>query len=156
MCYAPEKVDAALSHYFRVGNLTALRELALLCLDFARGLNASQIVLGSSRRGRLAALTGPGVGTEMVRGSGDIDVHMVTHDYVGRGRVTLPRGRGAGQAGDPQRGQGRAAQVPSPPLGDRVGGDEQEWGLGPRRRPTLDSARPRDRGQGAVGVLDQC
>ena len=28
--YAPEKVDAALSNYFRVGNLTALRELALL------------------------------------------------------------------------------------------------------------------------------
>src|SRR5690349_2313280 len=28
--YAPEKVDAALSNYFRSGNLTALRELALL------------------------------------------------------------------------------------------------------------------------------
>src|SRR6476659_2578313 len=28
--YAPEKVDAALSNYFRVGNLTALRELALV------------------------------------------------------------------------------------------------------------------------------
>ncbi|MFD0891562.1 histidine kinase, partial [Streptosporangium algeriense] len=28
--YLPEKVDAALSNYFRVGNLTALRELALL------------------------------------------------------------------------------------------------------------------------------
>lgn len=28
--YAPEKVDAALSKYFRIGNLTALRELALL------------------------------------------------------------------------------------------------------------------------------
>src|SRR5690349_6744378 len=28
--YPPEKVDAALSNYFRVGNLTALRELALL------------------------------------------------------------------------------------------------------------------------------
>ncbi|MDQ6696476.1 MAG: DUF4118 domain-containing protein, partial [Actinomycetota bacterium] len=28
--YTAEKVDAALSHYFRVGNLTALRELALL------------------------------------------------------------------------------------------------------------------------------
>src|SRR6476646_1320730 len=28
--YAPEKVDAALGNYFRVGNLTALRELALL------------------------------------------------------------------------------------------------------------------------------
>ncbi|WP_340538123.1 DUF4118 domain-containing protein [Nocardioides sp. GXZ039] len=30
--YAPEKVDAALSNYFREGNLTALRELALLWL----------------------------------------------------------------------------------------------------------------------------
>jgi two-component system, OmpR family, sensor histidine kinase KdpD len=28
--YAPEKVDAALGNYFRIGNLTALRELALL------------------------------------------------------------------------------------------------------------------------------
>ena len=30
--YAAEKIDAALSNYFRVGNLTALRELALLWL----------------------------------------------------------------------------------------------------------------------------
>src|SRR6266516_4503432 len=30
--YAPDKVDAALGNYFRVGNLTALRELALLWL----------------------------------------------------------------------------------------------------------------------------
>ena len=30
--YAPEKLDAALHHYFREGNLTALRELALLWL----------------------------------------------------------------------------------------------------------------------------
>ena len=28
--YPPDKVDAALANYFRVGNLTALRELALL------------------------------------------------------------------------------------------------------------------------------
>ena len=28
--YQPDKVDAALSNYFRPGNLTALRELALL------------------------------------------------------------------------------------------------------------------------------
>ena len=28
--YAAEKVDAALANYFRAGNLTALRELALL------------------------------------------------------------------------------------------------------------------------------
>ena len=30
--YAPEKIDAALNNYFRAGNLTALRELALLWL----------------------------------------------------------------------------------------------------------------------------
>ena len=30
--YRPEKVDAALANYFRVGNLAALRELALLWL----------------------------------------------------------------------------------------------------------------------------
>ena len=28
--YPPDKIDAALANYFRVGNLTALRELALL------------------------------------------------------------------------------------------------------------------------------
>jgi two-component system sensor histidine kinase KdpD len=191
--YAPEKVDAALGNYFRAGNLTALRELALLwladsveeglqryreqhgieatwetrervvvaltggpegdtllrraariaaratgedllavhvarsdglagvsvaalasqrvlveslggsyhtvvgdnvaqaLLDFARAQNATQIVLGVSRRPPLrAALTGAGVGTTVTRLSGPIDVHMVTHDYIGKGRV-LPK-----------------------------------------------------------------
>ncbi|MGO4430102.1 sensor histidine kinase KdpD, partial [Streptomyces sp. MCAF7] len=30
--YPPDRIEAALTHYFRVGNLTALRELALLWL----------------------------------------------------------------------------------------------------------------------------
>ena len=30
--YPPERIDAALGNYFRLGNLTALRELALLWL----------------------------------------------------------------------------------------------------------------------------
>ena len=187
--YQPEKIDAALGNYFRVGNLTALRELALLwladrvdeglaryrrehgidetwparervvvaltggpegdelirgaariasrgaggellgvyvtrsdgltgasaealerqrflleslhgtfhsvagddvaraILDFARGVNASQIVIGVSRRGRLQSLFGSGIGATVIRDSGDIDVHVVTHDYAGRGRV---------------------------------------------------------------------
>jgi two-component system sensor histidine kinase KdpD len=191
--YAAEKVDAALSNYFRTGNLTALRELALLwladsveeglqryreqhgitgtwetrervvvaltggpegetllrrgariaaraaggdllavhvarsdglagssvaslaaqrvlaeslgasfhsvvgddvsraLLDFARAHNATQIVLGGSRRSPLrAALTGAGVGATVTRLSGPIDVHMVSHDYIGKGRG-LPR-----------------------------------------------------------------
>ncbi|HKE63974.1 MAG TPA: DUF4118 domain-containing protein [Micromonosporaceae bacterium] len=192
--YRPEKIDAALGNYFRVGNLTALRELALLwvadkvddqldryraehgisatwearervvvaltggpegdtlirraariaartkgadvlavhvtrndglaeanpahlarqrslvesiggtyhqvvgadiptaLLDFARGVNASQLVLGASRRGRLAHVLSPGVGLTTAAMSGPIDVHLVTHEEVGRGqRIGAPR-----------------------------------------------------------------
>ncbi|GAA4079782.1 sensor histidine kinase [Nonomuraea soli] len=195
--YAPEKVDAALSNYFREGNLTALRELALLwvagkvdqqldryraehgisgtwearervvvaltggpegdtlvrraarvadrgkgadllavhvtsadglagadpadlarqrtlvesmggtyhqvvgddvpraLLDFARGVNATQLVLGASRRGRLAQLFSRGVGVETTARSGSIDVHMITHAEARRGRRRGPRSRAA-------------------------------------------------------------
>jgi len=56
-------------------------------LTFARAENATQLVLGASRRGWLASLlTGPGVSNRTVRESGDIDVHIVTHSYAGRGR----------------------------------------------------------------------
>ena len=195
--YPPEKIDAALTNYFRTGNLTALRELALLwladkvdeglqryreahdihgtwearervvvaltggpegeqlirraariaarstggdllavhvtrsdgltgadpaalaaqrrlteslggtyhqvvgdnipeaLLTFARAENATQLVLGASRRSWLSALlTGPGFGTRTIRDSGDIDVHIVTHAHMGRGRGLLPHSRG--------------------------------------------------------------
>ncbi len=63
-------------------------------LTFARAENATQLVLGVSRRNWLSALlTGPGVSNRTIRGSGDIDVHMVTHGQMGRGRG-LPRARG--------------------------------------------------------------
>ncbi len=63
-------------------------------LTFARAENATQLVLGVSRRNWLSALlTGPGVSNRTIRGSGDIDVHMVTHGEMGRGRG-LPRARG--------------------------------------------------------------
>ncbi|MEQ4519689.1 DUF4118 domain-containing protein [Pseudarthrobacter sp. B907] len=200
--YAPEKIDAALSNYFRLGNLTALRELALLwladrvdeglakyraeqgieeswparerivvgltggpegdvlirrgariltrvnggdllavhvrvadgvasespqaleaqrhliqdlggsyhivtgedpagaLLDFARSVNATQIVVGISRRKKVSALLenllGGGVGTRVVRDSGDIDVHMVSHPLGGRGSRP-PRQRDLGR-----------------------------------------------------------
>ena len=64
-------------------------------VEFARGLNATQLVLGVSRRGRLAAaLTGPGIGATVIRESGDIDVHIVTHNSAG-GRLVLPHIGGA-------------------------------------------------------------
>jgi two-component system sensor histidine kinase KdpD len=63
-------------------------------LTFARAENATQLVLGVSRRNWLSALlTGPGVSNRTIRGSGDIDVHMVTHGQMGRGRG-LPRTQG--------------------------------------------------------------
>jgi two-component system sensor histidine kinase KdpD len=191
--YKPEKIDAALGNYFRVGNLTALRELALLwvadkvdaeldryrdehhithtwetrervvvaltggpegdtlirraariaastkgadllsvhvsrsdgladggnpahlarqrtliedlggsyhqvvgtnipvaLLDFARGVNATQLVLGVSRRGRLAQIFTPGVSLTTTAESGSIDVHLVTHDQIRRRRWRPP------------------------------------------------------------------
>jgi two-component system sensor histidine kinase KdpD len=192
--YPPEKVDAALSNYFRIGNLTALRELALLwladevdedldryrtahgiagtwearervvvaltggpegdtlirrasriaarskgadllavhvtrsdgltdaapanldrqrslvenlggtyhqvvgddvaraLLDFAQGANATQLVVGASRRSRLGRLLGAGVGARTAALSGSIDVHMITHEEVGHATRALHRG----------------------------------------------------------------
>ncbi|WP_121716604.1 sensor histidine kinase KdpD [Streptomyces sp. E5N91] len=64
-------------------------------LDFARGVNATQIVLGSSRRKAWQYVFGPGVGTTVARESGsDLDVHIVTHEEVAKGRG-LPVARGA-------------------------------------------------------------
>jgi two-component system, OmpR family, sensor histidine kinase KdpD len=63
-------------------------------LAFARAENATQLVIGVSRRSWLSSLlTGPGVSNRTVRESGDIDVHMVTHSYAGRGRG-LPKAVG--------------------------------------------------------------
>ncbi|MEU0435996.1 ATP-binding protein [Streptomyces sp. NPDC006290] len=69
-------------------------------VDFARAEHATQLVLGTSRRGRLERfLTARGTGDTTVALSGDIDVHMVTHERAGRGtllpsrRRTLPTSR---------------------------------------------------------------
>lgn len=63
-------------------------------LDFARGANATQLVLGVSRRGRFAQLLRPGIGVTTTARSGSIDVHMVTHDQARRGVVRPGRERG--------------------------------------------------------------
>jgi two-component system sensor histidine kinase KdpD len=56
-------------------------------LDFARGVNATQIVLGVSRRKGWQYVFGPGVGATVARDSGpDLDVHLITHDEAGKGR----------------------------------------------------------------------
>ncbi|MGB3770280.1 MAG: sensor histidine kinase KdpD [Rhodococcus sp. (in: high G+C Gram-positive bacteria)] len=54
-------------------------------LEFARGVNATQLVLGTSRRSRWARTFDEGIGSAVVQHSGSIDVHMVTHEEARRG-----------------------------------------------------------------------
>src|SRR5579872_6606307 len=70
-------------------------EIADSLLTFAKAENATQLVLGASRRSwLLALLTGPGIGSRTIRDSGAIDVHMVTHAHAGSRWRILPRYRG--------------------------------------------------------------
>ncbi|MFF4541931.1 ATP-binding protein [Streptomyces aureus] len=69
-------------------------DVATTLVEFARTENATQLVLGSSRRGRLARfLTGPGTGETVTELSGDVDVHRVTHERAGRGTLLPSRRR---------------------------------------------------------------
>lgn len=54
-------------------------------LDFAREMNATQLVIGTSRRSRWARVLNEGIGPAVVQESGKIDVHMVTHEEARRG-----------------------------------------------------------------------
>jgi two-component system sensor histidine kinase KdpD len=60
-------------------------------LDFARRVDATQIVLGASRHHPLwGALTGRGTGVTVTRHAGPVDVHLVGHPYAGRAGLPLP------------------------------------------------------------------
>jgi two-component system sensor histidine kinase KdpD len=84
-------------------------------LAFARGVNATQIVLGSSRRKTWQYVFGPGVGATVARESGpDLDVHIVTHGEVAKGRG-LPVARGA-RLGRSRRVWGWLIGVAGPPV----------------------------------------
>ncbi len=80
-------------------------DIATALLDFARGVNATQLALGASRRGRFAQLFGPGVGVTTTAGSGPIDVHLISHDQVKRIRP-VPGGTSA--LGRPRQAAGYA------------------------------------------------
>lgn len=60
-------------------------------VEFATAADATQLVIGISRRSRLASvLTGPGVGASVLRESGNIDVHIVNLGHESA-RFVLPR-----------------------------------------------------------------
>ncbi len=57
-------------------------------LEFARAENATQLVVGASRRGRFSRFVGgAGVGQSVSQRSGDIDVHLVGHDRAASSRA---------------------------------------------------------------------
>lgn len=60
-------------------------------LDFARGVNAAQLVLGSSRRDTWQPFFGRGVASIVTPLSADFDLHIVTHEEVGKGRLPARR-----------------------------------------------------------------
>jgi two-component system sensor histidine kinase KdpD len=55
-------------------------DVAEAILDHARGVNATQVVVGVSRRGRFQQLFRPSIASEVADSSGDIDVHLVSHE----------------------------------------------------------------------------
>ncbi|MEC3995451.1 ATP-binding protein [Actinacidiphila sp. DG2A-62] len=96
-------------------------DVATALLDFARGADATQIVLGAGRRPGWRYVFGPGTGARVARTGGpDLDVHLVTHGGRSGGRWAGPRGGGrrnpgggpeADAGGPAARGSGRTLPV---------------------------------------------
>ena len=64
-------------------------------LEFARSVDATQLVLGTSRRSGWARALRRGIGGQVIADSGDIDVHIVTHAAAGSRGWRLPPVTGA-------------------------------------------------------------
>src|SRR4051812_26275006 len=79
-------------------------DVAAALLEFARSVDATQLVLGTSRRSRWARAVRGGIGGQVIADSGEIDVHIVTH------AAARPPGGGA----PPPT---RAPPAPPPPPG---------------------------------------
>ena len=87
------------THHEVAGN-----DIAAALVDFARAENATQLVLGSSRRSRWAELVRGSVINRVVRLSGPIDVHVISHlASEAEEPVIVRRRRGPGPVLDPRR-----------------------------------------------------
>ncbi|MET0764150.1 MAG: ATP-binding protein [Blastococcus sp.] len=70
-------------------------DVATALLEFARGVDATQLVIGTSRRSHWARAVRRGIGGQVVADSGEIDVHIVTHAAAGSHGWRLPPLTGA-------------------------------------------------------------
>ena len=69
-------------------------DVARTLIDFAHEVNASQLVLGATRRsGWQRWISGQDVSATVVRLAGDIDVHLVPHEHAAGVRRRWPRPR---------------------------------------------------------------
>ena len=83
---------------------TAGSDVAAALVDFARAENATQLVLGASQRSRITELVRGSVINRVVRLSGPIDVHVISHRADGDGGDrAVPRVRRHPAALDPRR-----------------------------------------------------
>src|SRR3954471_17464571 len=70
-------------------------DVAQALLEFARSVDATQLVLGTSRRSRWARALRGGIGGQVIADSGEIDVHIVTQAAAGSPGWRLPPLTGA-------------------------------------------------------------
>lgn len=70
-------------------------DVATALLEFARSANATQLVLGAGRRSRWTHVPRRGIGSRVVAGAGETDVHLVAHASAGRSGWRLPPLTGA-------------------------------------------------------------
>ena len=94
-------------------------DVAAALLEFARGVDATQLVVGTSRRSRLTRVLVEGIGTRVVQDSGPIDVHAVTHAEAGRG-IRLPRLLSAVPAGRRAAGWALGLLLPALAVGTGI------------------------------------
>src|SRR4051794_33656287 len=70
-------------------------DVATALLEFARSVDATQLVIGTSRRSRWARALRSGIGGQGIAASRGIDVHIVTHAAAGSRGLRLPPLTGA-------------------------------------------------------------
>jgi two-component system, OmpR family, sensor histidine kinase KdpD len=69
-------------------------DISKALIEFARAENATQLVLGASRRSRWTELVRGSVINRVIRASGPIDVHVISSEEPGREtQLSRPRGR---------------------------------------------------------------
>ncbi len=63
-------------------------QIPVALVEFAHSVNATQLVIGVSRRSRFESIVGgAGIGASVIRLAGDIDVHIVPHAQAGKRRL---------------------------------------------------------------------